>query len=116
MGFCQLNGRDITWTISTQGYINAVAFATGLCPIVGRYGVRAGITAGLLCASMCTATRDLHGGFVLYNGGFTAGITALVLIPILEHYIPSVREELKPQNMQNMIAVVETIKPRTKKK
>ena len=113
VGFCQLNGRDITWTISTQGYINAVAFATGLCPIVGRYGVRAGITAGLLCASMCTATRDLHGGFVLYNGGFTAGITALVLIPILEHYIPSVREELKPQTVQSMIAVVD-IKSRSK--
>jgi len=115
MGFCQLNGRDITWSVSTQGYINGVAFATGLCPIVGRYGVRAGIAAGLMCASMCTATRDLHGGFVLYNGGFTAGITALILLPILEHYIPSAREELKPQNMQSMIALVENIKPRSKK-
>ncbi len=115
MGFCQLNGRDITWSVSTQGYINGVAFATGLCPIVGRYGVRAGIAAGLMCASMCTATRDLHGGFVLYNGGFTAGITALILLPILEHYIPSVREELKPQTMRSMIALVENIKPLSKK-
>lgn len=113
--FCQVSGRDITWSVSTQGYINGVAFATGLCPIVGRYGVRAGIAAGLMCASMCTATRDLHGGFVLYNGGFTAGITALILLPILEHYIPSAREELKPQNMQTMIALVENIKPRSKK-
>ena len=115
MIFCELNGRDITWSVSTQGYINGVAFATGLCPIVGRYGVRAGIAAGLLCASMCTATRDLHGGFVLYNGGFTAGITALILLPILEHYIPSVREELKPQTMQSMIALVENMKPLSKK-
>ena len=99
-GICKLNGRDITWTISTQGYINGVAFATGLCPIIGRYGVRAGIAAGFMCASMCTATRDLHGGFVLYNGGFTAGITALILLPILEHYIPSAREELKSQFSQ----------------
>ncbi len=114
--FCGLNGRDITWSVSTQGYINAVAFATGLCPIVGRYGVRAGIAAGLMCASMCTATRDLHGGFVLYNGGFTAGITALVLLPILEHYIPAAREELKPQNMRTMIALVENINPISKKR
>ena len=106
--FCTVNGRDITWSISTQGYINAVAFATGLCPIVGRYGVRAGLAAGFICASMCTATRDLHGGFVLYNGGFTAGMTALVLIPILEHYIPSTRDELKSQtaSVHAMITLV----------
>lgn len=111
--FCQINGRDITWSISTQGYINGVAFATGLCPIVGRYGIRAGIIAGMMCASMCTATRDLHGGFVLYNGGFTSGITALVLVPILEHYVPAVREELKSQtrSVKAMIALVENINP-----
>lgn len=114
---CHINGRDITWSISTQGYINGVAFATGLCPIVGRYGIRAGIAAGMLCASMCTATRDLHGGFVLYNGGFTAGITALVLLPILEHYVPETREELKSQtmHMKAMITLVENMKPYSKK-
>ncbi len=118
MFFCQVNGRDITWSVSTQGYINGVAFATGLCPIVGRYGVRAGIAAGFMCASMCTATRDLHGGFVLYNGGFTSGITALILLPILEHYVPAVREELKSQtaSVRAMITLVENIKPASKKR
>ena len=105
---CYMDGREIAWSISTQGYINGVAFATGLCPIIGRYGVRAGIAAGFLCASMCTATRDLHGGLVLYNGGFTAGITALILLPILEHYIPAAREELKEQKIdfRSMITLV----------
>ena len=28
----------------------------------------------------------------LYNGGFTAGITALILIPILEHYLKTPRD------------------------
>ena len=115
--FCKINGRDIAWSISTQGYINAVAFATGLSPIVGRYGVRAGIAAGFICASMCTATRDLHGGFVLYNGGFTAGLTALVLVPILEHYIPATREELKSQtaSVHAMITLVGNMKNTPKK-
>jgi hypothetical protein len=115
--FCKINGRDIAWSISTQGYINAVAFATGLSPIVGRYGVRAGIAAGFFCASMCTATRDLHGGFILYNGGLTAGLTALVLLPILEHYIPTTREELKSQtaSVHAMITLVGNMKPTQKK-
>ena len=85
-----------------------MAFATGLCPIAGRYGVRAGILAGFVCASLCTATSVLHGGLVLYNGGFTAGITALILIPLLEHYLPAAREEMKeqPVNLRAMIALI----------
>ncbi len=72
---------------------------------------RAGFAAGFLCASMCTATSALHGGYVLYNGGFTAGITALILLPILEHYIPRTRDEIKSQpfTMQGMITLVENI-------
>lgn len=111
--FCYINGREINWSVSAQGYINGVAFATGLCPIVGRYGVRAGIAAGFMCASMCTATSSLHGGLVLYNGGFTAGITAMILLPVLEHYVPETREQMKSQTirMQDMITLVETITP-----
>ena len=28
----------------------------------------------------------MHGGFVLYNGGFNAGLAALILIPVFEFY------------------------------
>ena len=94
---CGLIGRHITWTISSQSYINGVAFATGLCPIAGSYGRRAGMAAGILCASMCTATRDLHGGLMLYNGGLTAGLSAIILLPVLEHYFPNAfRKEILP--------------------
>lgn len=112
MFFCRANGREITWALSTQAYLNGVAFATGLCPIVGRYGIRAGVLAGFMCASMCTATSALHGGFVLYNGGFTTGITALILLPILEHCCEA-RKELKPQTISwnSMIALVENLTP-----
>ena len=105
---CQLHGREIAWSISTQGYINGAAFATGLCPITGRYGVRAGMLAGFVCAAMCTATGALHGGLVLYNGGFTAGIAALILVPMLEHYVPAAREEIRSQSIDRraMITVV----------
>lgn len=107
--FCHVNGREVAWSVTTQGYINGAAFATGLCPIVGRYGVRAGILAGFICASMCTATSELHGGFVLYNGGLTTGITALILLPILEHYVPKARLRMKSQTLavQDMIALIE---------
>ena len=39
-----------------------------------------------MSAIICQSTAGMHGGFVLYNGGFTAGLTALVLLPILDFY------------------------------
>ena len=83
---CLLANFDIPWTLSTQAYINSLAFATGLCPFAGKYGFKYGVLAGLLSAVICTVSADMHGGFVLYNGGFNAGLTALVLIPILDFY------------------------------
>lgn len=83
---CIFAGRALPWTLSTQGYINGIAFATGLSPIAGHYGWKNGVLAGFICAVMCTSTSMIHGGFVLYNGGLTAGITALILVPMLEYY------------------------------
>ena len=83
---CSISGLDIPWTLSTQGYINGAAFATGLCPIAGRYGRRYGFIAGILAAILCTSTSSMHGGLMLYNGGLTTGITALIMVPCLEYY------------------------------
>ena len=91
---CLIAGVDIPWTLSTQSYINGLAFATGLCPIAGKYGARYGILAGFMSAIICAVTAEMHGGFVLYNGGFNAGLTALVLIPILDFYhVEPLRED-----------------------
>ena len=83
---CLIADFDIPWTLSTQAYINGLAFATGLCPIAGKYGYRYGVLAGLMSAIICAITSKMHGGFVLYNGGFNAGLVALILIPILDFY------------------------------
>ena len=90
---CRVAGFDIPWTLSTQSYINGLAFATGLCPIAGKYGFRYGVIAGFMSAIICAVTAEMHGGFVLYNGGFNAGLTALVLIPFLDFYnVKPIRE------------------------
>ena len=90
---CKVTSFDIPWTLSTQAYLNGLAFATGLCPIAGKYGFRYGVLAGFMSAIICAITAEMHGGFVLYNGGFTAGITAMVIIPILDFYkVKPIRE------------------------
>lgn len=116
--FNHLVGGNAVWTISTQAYLNSAAFATGLCPIVGRYGAAAGIAAGMLCAALCTSTNALHGGLMLYNGGFTAGITALILLPILENYIPGPRNSMNQHiDLSDMLTLKDTPRiPRAKRK
>lgn len=88
---CTLQGRELAWTLSAQGYINGVAFATGLAPIAGRYGWRWGVAAGIVSGAICTSTSAIHGGFMLFNGGFTAGITALIMVSVLEHHFPHMK-------------------------
>lgn len=83
---CAIFGIPHEWSLASQGYISGLAFATGLCPFAGKYGKTVGVVAGMLHAVICTSTLSLHGGFVLYNGGLTAGLTALVLVPILDFY------------------------------
>lgn len=86
IAICLVSGLNIPWTLSTHAYIRGLAFATGLCPIAGKYGFKYGIIAGMLSAVICSVTSSMHGGFVLYNGGFTAGLTALIMIPLLDYY------------------------------
>ncbi|MBR7098885.1 MAG: DUF1576 domain-containing protein, partial [Clostridia bacterium] len=96
----------------TQAYINGLAFATGLCPIAGAYGFRYGVIAGVVSAIICTSTASMHGGFVLYNGGFNAGLTALILIPILDFY----RITPRPEETLEDIEIPKYKRKRKKKK
>lgn len=79
-------GFELGWSLSSQNYINGLAFATGLCPLAGKYGIKVGVIAGFVCSIICSSTAAMHGGFVLYNGGFSAGLTAMILVPILDFY------------------------------
>ena len=83
-----------SWDMSTQGILVGMAFASGVAPIAGKYGVVAGILAGAIHAALVTTVPDFHGGFCLYNGGFTSGIVAFVMIPVLESFCKTKEEKL----------------------
>ena len=74
------------WTLTTQAMLVGLCFASGLAPVTGVFGPMAGIAAGIIHAMLVMSVPLLHGGFCLYNGGFTAGITAFILVPVLECY------------------------------
>ena len=88
-----LNKAGITaFAVNAQAIVVGLCFASGLAPISGEYGIIAGIVAGILHYCLVTSVPAIHGGFNLYNGGFTAGIVCFLYVPILEHYFKSKRQ------------------------
>lgn len=73
-------------SLASQGLTVGLCFATGMSPISGRWGAGWGVLAGAMHICLVGYTGAFHGGFNLYNGGFTAGLTALVLIAVLEAF------------------------------
>ena len=74
------------WCLTTQAILVGMCFASGLAPIAGKKGFLAGVIAGAMHATLVMSVPLWHGGFCLYNGGFTDGIVAFLLIPVIEWF------------------------------
>ena len=61
----------------------AALFGTALTPIAGEFGVFWGTVAAFVHSSVVLNVGYLHGGLNLYNNGFSAGIVAAILVPII---------------------------------
>ncbi len=72
---------------TTPGLQLGAILAAGIAPIAGQFGIFAGILAGVLHCAVVVCTSSLYGGLNLYNGGFSTGLVAIVLVPILESLI-----------------------------
>ena len=79
-------------TIGNQSILIGLCYANGMSPISGKYGFGYGILAGGLHYLLVTAVPDMHGGFCLYNGGFTAALICLLFIPQLEKFCKTKEE------------------------
>lgn len=70
-------------------------FGTTLAPISGHFGWPFGILAGFIHASLVLQTGGPVAGLNLYNNGFSGGLIAIVLYPVLtavlRHRKPSLR-------------------------
>ena len=64
----------------------AALFGTALAPIAGSYGCIAGIVAGFLHVSVVANVFQIHNGLNLYNNGFSCGIVAGIMVPVLETF------------------------------
>ena len=82
----QLAGGTFTLTINAQAICVGLCYANGLSPIADKYGWRFGFIAAVMHYLLVTSVPTLHGGYCLYNGGFTAALICLILVPELERF------------------------------
>ncbi|HWR13109.1 MAG TPA: DUF1576 domain-containing protein [Rectinemataceae bacterium] len=77
-----LFGKNLTesWVVL------AFLFGTGLAPLAGEFGILVGIMAGFLHLVVVERTGTWHGGMNLYNNGFASGLTATLIVSVIEWY------------------------------
>ena len=82
-------GGNFTFAVNAQAIAVGLCFANGLSPIVDKYGWKYGALAAFMHYLLVTSVPNLHGGYCLYNGGFTAAFICLLLVPQLEKFLPA---------------------------
>lgn len=79
-------GGTFAGAINAQAIMVGLCYANGLSPISRKYGWEYSFLAAMMHYTLVTSVPLLHGGYCLYNGGFTAAFVCLLLIPILERF------------------------------
>ena len=85
-GLCAALGTNFTTAINAQAIVIGLCFANGLSPVTGSYGWLAGSVFAILHYGLVTSVPFTHGGFLLYNGGFTAALICFLFIPVMEMF------------------------------
>lgn len=74
------------WEYSSFQVALAGLFGTTLAPISGVYGPFMGILVGFLHMFVVSNVGIIHGGMNLYNNGFSGGMVAGVMIPLIHKF------------------------------
>ena len=93
------------WKLSDPAVQLACLFCTTLAPISGYFGWPYGVLAGFLHSSVVLFTSTPVAGMNLYNNGFSGGMVAIVLYPLLiaiaRHRKPVLQDGDLFENLEN---------------
>jgi hypothetical protein len=99
-----LLGGSFTCQLNAQAIVVGLCYANGLSPIADKYGWRYGFIAAVLHYLLVTSVPALHGGFCLYNGGFTAALICLILVPQLERFFRTKQDRRERRKAKRLAA------------
>ncbi len=72
--------------LNNTGIVLAILFSTTIAPIAGKFGIGYGILSGVLHLAVVSNIGIVHGGINLYNNGFSGGLVAGILVPIIDAF------------------------------
>lgn len=81
-----LAGIFFGYDFSSTTFLISALFSTTIAPIAGAYGPVVGAMAGMLHLTLVTNIGIIHGGINLYNNGFSGGIVAGFMLPIIDAF------------------------------
>ena len=85
-GWISPAGEEFKYALNAQAICVGLCYANGLSPISQKYGWRYGFVAAILHYLLVTSVPGMHGGYCLYNGGFTAALICILYVPQLERF------------------------------
>ncbi len=91
-------GGSFSFQLNAQAICVGLCYANGLSPIADKYGWRYGFIAAIMHYLLVTSVPSLHGGYCLYNGGFTAALICIILVPELERF-SATKDERKAKRL-----------------
>lgn len=88
------------WSLTDPAVQLSVLLCTGLAPLAGRYGLFVGVLAGFIHSSVVMNVGNLYGALNLYNNGFSTGLVAAFLAPLISDVFRA-REDPAPPRQEN---------------
>ncbi len=85
-------GGEFSLQVNAAAICVGLCYANGLSPITDKYGWQYSFVGAMIHYAIVTIVPNLHGGFCLYNGGFTAIFVCILLVPVLEKYCKTKEE------------------------
>ncbi|MBQ7858538.1 MAG: DUF1576 domain-containing protein [Faecalibacterium sp.] len=89
------------WNLNEPGILLAVLFVPCIAPIAGKHGPVWGIVSGMVHVSLVRQTAVNFGWLNLYNNGFAAGLTCIVLLPVINVVIKELQQAKEQKRLAN---------------
>lgn len=103
------------WGFGNEGTQLALLFGTTLAPISGYFGWFYGLIAGVFHSAVVLSTSLPVGGMNLYNNGFSGGLVAIFLYPIILAIINRRKAQIQDEDYFDAVEHDEPIEPPTRK-